>query len=351
VRLIVDGIIFTLQKSAGISRYFQELITRHSKDTSVEIEVLLLGKPSDALPLEVGRASVKFQRSRILERLRRVNAGVNPQSGSSAIFHSSYYRLPQQIGLPTVVTVHDMIHEKILRGPRAFLLAEQKKLAMRQARFIIAVSENTKRDILELYPWIQADKVVVVHNAASEAFTFLPDVERRKSLLFVGSRGGYKNFALCPHAMSLLPEYELEIVGGGPLQPRELEALNNHCPGRFRYHGIASDTELNKLYNENLALLYPSAYEGFGIPPIEAMRAGCVPIVRKASSLVEVLGNAGVSLQNLKVEEIVSAVRSLEEETNFLKFQTEGFVQAAKFSWQRAAEETLEVYRKALAIG
>ena len=172
----------------------------------------------------------------------------------------------------------------------------------------------------------------------------MSDVARQNKIIFVGARGGYKNFHLAVKAIRNLPEIILDIVGGGSLTQVELKLLEDNIPGRYKWLGRLSDAELNLEYNKALCLLYPSSYEGFGIPILEAMRAGCPVIAVNSSSIPEVAGNACVLINEPNVELIIESVDKVQK--NFKSLQSAGFVQSSKFSWDLCYNSTKNVYQE-----
>ena len=278
--------------------------------------------------------------ARLAERYRhsRLIAG-------GSVFHSSYYRLPGRPGIPTVVTVHDFTYERCVRGTRKWVHAAQKHAAIRAAQVVICVSEATRQDLFELVGVAPLQEVHVIHNGVADAFR--PgghSVADRPFVLFVGQRGGYKNFALIAQAMAFLPDLELICVGGGVLAPRELCGLPQTVRDRVRHLGFVDDNELNRLYNQALCLAYPSSYEGFGIPVIEAMKAGCPVVCIECKAVIEIGRNAlsvaatdPVALA-LKIGDIASSnVRAA--------LCSAGLEVARSYDWERTYRETLQVYR------
>ncbi|NNN84139.1 glycosyltransferase family 4 protein [Vibrio sp. A8-1] len=259
------------------------------------------------------------------------------------LFHSSYYRLPS-IRVPTVTTVHDFTYEKFVNGPAKWVHCWQKYRAIKHSDIVICVSHNTARDLMHYCP-IDPSKIRVIHNGVSESYHVLPDVQSKTNeVLFVGARAGYKNFELAVDALVKRPELSLSIVGGGPLSEAEQQRLDARIPGRYTWLGRLSDEELNLAYNRAYALLYPSSYEGFGIPVIEAMRAGCPVIAVNVSSIPEVAGSAAILTDIADAELFANSLSILPQRREVLV--EAGIEQAKKFSWDKCFEETLQVYKE-----
>jgi mannosyltransferase len=262
------------------------------------------------------------------------------------IFHSSYYRLNSCNNALNVVTIHDFIHEFYYSGIRRFLNTFLKKKAIKSADAIITVSNNTKKDLLNLYPEINSDKIRVIYNGVSDDF-FLIDKDKEYSnyFLFVGSREFYKNFDFIVEELSNLSDMDLYIVGS-KLSTKEILFLNKKLLGRWRLFTNISNVELNLLYNNAFALLYLSSYEGFGIPLLEAMRCGCPFIALNKSSIPEVAGTAGVLINSLESHLFLNAVNEVKENRNAIVEL--GLCQSLNFSWEKCFTQTIELYNDLL---
>ena len=339
--LIIDGIIYSLQRHGGITVYFNELIKRLAVE-GIDSRTLVFEGASEHPAILPGEK--KALRSRLMERYR--SCAVSP---SARIFHSSYYRLPS-VRVPTVTTVHDFTYERYASGPRRWLHSWQKYSAIRHSDAVICISESTRRDLLHYVPDVPADRVHVVHNGVSDVFRPLPDRRedgRRPFVLFVGARGGYKNFVPLVQTLKELPDLELVCVGGGPLLPNEAALTETLIGNRFKHIPGVSDQELNALYNQAFCLAYPSSYEGFGIPLLEAMRAGCPVIAINSSSVPEVAGDAALLLPEATPESLKYALGQFSDTERRDNFRVMGFRQASKFSWEKTYVATKGVYELA----
>jgi mannosyltransferase len=335
--IIYDGIIESLQQSGGVTVVFKELIKRLTDYSYCSYEV------SSRI---VSPQKNHILGSRFLERYRDAQLP-NDILGKDVVFHSTYYRLPANKKLPVVTTVHDFTYERFVKGPAKWVHSWQKNRAIRNSDLVICVSHNTAKDLQKYCP-INPKKIRVIYNGVSDSYHLLDGIlsEKSQDVVFVGARSGYKNFTLAVESVASVPNLQLKIVGGGKLSEDEIKHLDAYLPNRYQWLGRLSDEELNQTYNTAYALLYPSSYEGFGIPIIEAMRAGCPVIAVNVSSIPEVAGDAAILVDKTTVAAFSEALIKLPAIRKQLI--SAGFAQAAKFSWNRCFEETLAIYNELL---
>lgn len=355
MNLYLDNIIFALQRSGGISVYWSEML-KH-----------ILASGTSAYVLEHPQALLNIQRRMLeLPAERIVNDTFIPLKAArylpalrscpgADIFHSSYYRTPWQHGLKQVVTVYDFTYELYYSGLQHLVHSRQKRHALLQADGIICISESTKRDLLRLFPTISDKKVRVIHLGVSEVYHQVESdlappeglqwITSAKYALFVGTRVTYKNFDLAVQAVEQLDGYQLVFVGGGLLTSGERNLLDRHLGNRYRHLLGLEENSLNYVYNHAFCLLYPSSYEGFGFPPLEAMRAGCPVVAMNASSLPEVCGDAGLLVDTPDAE--LFAHQMLLLENSFFRQETiaSGEKQARRFTWDDTFRKTMDFYR------
>jgi mannosyltransferase len=339
--LIVDGIIYSLQRHGGITVYFNELLQRMKTEADGDCRVVVY--EGSAVNAKLMPCGYETRPARLAERYRRCSVPTQ-----ASLFHSSYYRLPER-SVPVVTTVHDFIYERFASGPRKWLHSWQKFAAIRASQAVICISESSRRDLLQFLPDIRPERLHVVHNGVGSAFHPLsPDVipkgAARPFVLFVGARSGYKNFMPLVQAMTVLRDLDLVCIGGGVLTPQESELVQRQLAGRFAHYMGVSDAQLNQFYNDAFCLAYPSAYEGFGIPVLEAMRAGCPVIAMNSSSIPEVAGNAAQLLPEASPEALRAAIDRLHQTGQRQHFRKLGFQRASAFSWDRTFAETCRVY-------
>jgi mannosyltransferase len=349
MNIFYDNIIYSLQRAGGISTYWSELILRFLRDK----ENIVFSEYEHA---NIVREAVPIPKTSIISsqnmsiQIQRFKSLKKQFDGEDYIFHSSYNRISRDLHAKQVLTVHDFVHEKFYSGARRFLHLYQKNKAINVARRIIAVSENTKRDLLEFNPHLKEENVSVIYNGVSD--DFFPMVNEQQLLptempfiIFIGSRVKYKNFNFAVDVLKRLPDFKLVIVGAA-LTPVEQQQLNNKLGGRWESFIHVENAFLNHLYNKAYALLYPSSYEGFGIPLLEVMKAGTPFIALNKSSIPEVAGNAGVLIDELDVDSFVTAVYNISNDRAGLV--EKGFIQSTKFSWETCYRQTKSVYKELL---
>lgn len=336
-KLIYDGIVFSLQRTGGVSVLFSEIISRLPR-SSYE----LVGY-REAPPALLSEASYTYRPPRPVERYRRARFGAR-----AGIFHSTYYRLPADRGPTVVTTVYDFVYERFASLPRRLVHGLQKRAAIAGADRIICISESTRRDLLEFVGHKYHDRTIVIPLAAAASFHRVAGTGRGPQVLFVGPRAGYKNFGAVVDALEPMRGLSLLCVGGGGFSVEERRLLDLKLPGRYGGAGYISNPELNVEYNRSLCLVYPSLYEGFGIPVLEAMRAGCPVVAVNASSIPEVAGDAAILLEVGSADEIRAAIESLLVGETHEAFSGRGIARAAGFSWDETCRRTVVVYEEIL---
>ncbi|RXJ67397.1 glycosyltransferase [Halarcobacter ebronensis] len=346
MRIVYDNIIFSLQKAGGISLYWSELISRLKN-----LDITFYGYKNENIfasnfNIEVKEESLlPYKINRYLDFKRKIPKGT--------IFHSSYYRISNQKDVVNITTVHDFTYEYYRSGLARLIHSWQKGRAIKKSDGIICISQNTKKDLLKFYPNIKEEKIKVIYNGVSDTFCQLNEasqylknsysvLENKKYILYVGDRSGYKNFDIAVEVIQKIYNTILVIIGGGELSQIYKERLGQNY---IHYQGINSK-DLNILYNNAFCLLYPSSYEGFGIPIVEAMKAGCPVISTNSSSIPEVIGDAGLMVEKIEVDEFVNAILKLENKSYKKELISKGLKRADKFSWDKCFKETLQFYKE-----
>jgi len=351
MNVIYDNIIFSLQKAGGISVYWTELL-KQWQFLKCNLKLVSDYKCDNLLRKELDfyHSYHSGKKNKFLYLLRYLPVVV--KGDKNTIFHSSYYRTTCSRKIRNVVTIHDFTYEKYFSGLRLIIHKLQKGKAIKKAAGIICVSENTKRDLLYYYPKTDIRKIKVIYHGYNEIFRRLSEIERSvlhsiakyPFVLFVGSRVSYKNFDSLVKAVSFLDNYSLVIVGGGDLTESERISLQNQINDRFVHLSGIDNIALNNLYNQAFCLAYPSEYEGFGIPVLESMSAGCPVVAMKKSSIPEVGGDAILYVENNSPFEISEKIHLLED-TNIRNYYiSRGLERAKLFSWNKCFKDTFDFY-------
>jgi mannosyltransferase len=344
MKLIVDGVIENLQNGGGCTVYFEQLLSYYQKDDNV-LDYLRYEKSHSNISLKGPSTNIHMRELRFLERWRDVDLS---SFDDDQIFHSTHYRLPiNKKRNKIITTVHDFTYELYRKGPAQWMHSWQKNRTISNSDLVICVSHNTAKDLMKYTP-IDDNKIRVVHNGVSDVYYPMDVSDKTNEVLFVGARGWYKNFAMAVDALALTPSFTLSIVGGGPLTSEETAILDQKIPNRYKHLGRVSDEQLSGIYNRVFCLLYPSSYEGFGIPVIEAMRCGCVVIAVNKSSIPEVAGNAAYLLNDPNSVAIADALNELKSSNVYTTLRAAGLIQANKFSWQKCYKETKLIYNECL---
>jgi glycosyltransferase involved in cell wall biosynthesis len=353
MNLCLDNVIFSLQSAGGISRYWGLLCNNVSK---FNLYVTFYGD-SKASNIFKPPHLIENAESKISYNLLRY-LPFQSELPSSAIFHSSYYRISTQKGVSNITTVHDFTYEKFRKGIPRLVHSAQKNNAIRRSSGIICVSESTRLDLLDFHPTIDDAYIKVIYNGIGNEFfpieenqkeiffnRFFPNITLRPFVLFVGQRSGYKGFSIVEEAIYSIPDLGIISVGGEEFNPGLLATLNRKVSWALHLPSL-SDTKLNVLYNNAVCLVYPSSYEGFGMPVLEALKAGCPVIAKKISSIPEVGGDAVFYLKHDCADELREAINRIMED-DFLKDSLikKGIRQSDRFSWDRCIKETVDFYK------
>jgi len=368
VNVFVDGIIFARQRHGGVSTVWREYLKRFP-DHGVNVQ-LLLPRYEVAVPAMLeDRQGYRVIRDyftwprRLFERASVRSALVRRHLDASVqVFQSTYFSTIYGTPIPKVVMLYDMILERPESGPSQKWTAwgmAVKRAALHNADHIVAISQSTRNDLLEIYPTISPERVTVIPLAANVRArpTPLPfpqvdrkyglDFEAGSYLLYVGARHGYKNYRLIVDFLRNRPgtrDLRVLCVGGEDHQQDRADLSSLGLDRQVRFVQFVGNYELSVLYRNALALVYPSRYEGFGLPVLEAMAEGCPVLCSTAASLPEVAGDAGFYFDPESVESLEFALARLHAGSRDEIVQR-GLRNVARFSWDRSTQALVEVYR------
>lgn len=364
MKVLFDHQALGLQRVGGVSRYICCLAANLSRMQGMEVDVLAplyVAENASLLDEDVLHGlrvpDVAFSSMPRRAANHLITRAINRRKRGIDIFHETYYT-PRDAAPPSalrLVTVYDMIHEKF---PELFSPNDRtsaiKRQAVQRADHVICISEATRRDLIDIFgtPAAKVSVVLLGHGLHAEPATSL--LNRKPFLLYVGSRYGYKNFEafLQEFASSKELRNALSITcfGGGALSPREKEmVLSAGLPANQVIQMEGDDQALGTLYSTATALVYPSLYEGFGIPPLEAMSHGCAVICSNAASLPEVVGDAAQMFDPAdpgSMRQAMEAVAGSEAYRGALALR--GMARQKLFSWSVCAVQTAEVYASLL---
>ena len=334
--LELDDIIFNIQKFGGVTTYWRELTSR--------------------LPAFVPGEIIHSSGNKLMR--------VYSPKSSAKVFHSSHFRVTSSRGVKNVTTIYDLIYEKkMARGRGRLLNLYERKKSVKYADAIVCISESTRRDLYEYYGNLIGSKPVhVIHlgcnfsplkSLGQESLLARSDflkmrLSEGQFFLYVGGRSGYKNFDLLLKAFvagNFSSQGFSLICTGAKFNADELEQIKNLKLEKAIFSiGLVDEASLGGLYSVARALVYPSIYEGFGLPPLEAMAMGCPVICANASSLPEVVGTSGILVDPYSVEELADAMRTVLLESVRAKFSKAGVERAKAFDWNESAARHAKVY-------
>lgn len=357
--ILYDHQIFSWQKYGGISRYFYELIKRVSVSENVDVyQGFNVNKYGLENVENIGRifSQSKFELPKtglIYEWINRAGLKSFARNSKAGIYHPTYYNDYSIADKKLVVTVYDMIHELFpdyFRNDKA--TAAKKRIILKKADRIIAISEATKADLVRILDLPPA-KIDVVYLANSLRL----EVNEKRIFeepycLYVGNRGGYKNFLPMLEAFAA-SKYakDLKIVafGGGAFSNEEIAVIKQlnftDCVKQIS----GDDKLLANLYKYAEVFIYPSQYEGFGLPPLEAMYYGTPVICSDTSSIPEVVMDAALQFNPNNIDSMADAFNKILSDDGLRKeLAVKGKKREREFSWDRCAKDTIEVYKKVM---
>ena len=366
MKILYDHQTFTLQKFGGISRYFYELVNELDKVSNIEPEIsLLLSNNHFISDYKFTNHFNLFSNSnlkgkfRVFNYLNKMNTISKLKKQNFDIFHPTYYDpyfLKYLEKKPFVLTVYDMIHEKFQDTVNdAKEISLKKKLLIEKASKIITISQNTKNDLIKILG-TDEKKINVVYLGNSINPNKTNNVKfktPKKYLLFIGSRNGYKNFDKFIRSINeiLKNDKELNIVcvGGGRFNKETVKYLQYLELSNQVMQYNSDDKNLNYFYKNALAFVFPSHYEGFGIPVLESFTCGCPVICSNTSSLPEIAEDGAYFFDPTSEMSIRDSVQKVIVNSNLRKdLINKGLMQVKKFSWEKTAAQTNEIYKSIL---
>ena len=360
IRVLFDTQAFRMQRFGGISRYFVELIRRLPLFNVPPTLPMPLVDNEHAVAaglsskIGLGALSSHDWLRWLLYRLLAGSDSLVSNLGSYDVLHRTFYSAPKTVPRPSVCTVVDMIPELF---PQYFPHGNphfQKRQVVEASDLVLSISESTSRDIAQVYGYSPERVVTTPLGIDLAAFTDAPRLNhpfRSPYVLFVGNRDGYKNFRRFSVAAAAVlathPELSLALVGGVSLREDEQEVFSTAGVLDRVKQATVSDATLPTVYREAQLFVFPSEYEGFGLPILESFACNCPLAASRASCFPEVGGDAAEYFDPKSVDDIGHAMeRVLGSSTRADELRRLGRERVKSFSWERTAALTAAVYRR-----
>jgi glycosyltransferase involved in cell wall biosynthesis len=365
MKILYDHQAF-IWKNGGIVRYFNELIESLTEQ-NIEVNLSVKFSNNDYLNKHNLSDEIKYPfilgeklTNRLASLTNRLNSVYQLKKGDFDIFHPTFfnnYFLEHLDNKPFVMTYHDCIKEKYNLEHLDNASHEHKQEMLNKASKIIAVSENTKTDLLKYYD-IKAEKIEVIYHASNFEYntSLINTVNKKpeKYLLYVGARNDYKNFEGLLKAFSLIihkhPDTYILCAGSEKFSPSEIEIITNlGLVKKVTHQSFNNDSTLIELYQNAIAFVYPSFYEGFGIPILEAFACDCPVVLSNTSCFPEIAEEAALYFDPNNSEDMAHKLALIISDLEFRKrLIIRGKSQKNKYSVKRRTQATLKVYQSIL---
>ena len=369
MKIAYDYQIFGLQRYGGISRYFYEIAKEIDRKYYIDNKVniispFFINEYINSLKKKSLVKGIKISGNRkigkIINFMKKCISPILISQIKPDILHSTYYfdqlRFANFKG-KRIITIYDMIHELY---PENFTnskkLIEAKRKAVELADHIICISENTRNDLIKILN-VKYEKTSVIHLgflSHKKATVKKNKIPKKPYILFVGNRDTYKNFKRLISAYSsnhnLKNDFDVVAFGGGTFNSHELKFFKDLKLSNNKIKYLeGNDDYLKDIYSEASIFVYPSLYEGFGLPPLEAMSCGCPVACSNNSSIPEVVGNAASFFNPSSISSISNSIESLlYNQKEKKKLVREGYERIKYFGWDKCTKETLEIYKKVI---
>jgi glycosyltransferase involved in cell wall biosynthesis len=361
-------------QTAGIGRYTRELVQALAATSTDYKYRLFVADANNATYPALPGPNFTFYSTRLTERWLarlwyrlRLPLWVESWTGPLDLFHAPDFVLPPvRPGTRTIVTIHDL---SFLREPETVMpgmmahLNQWVPLSVKRADHVVTVSAATRQDLIELYQ-TPPEKISVLYHGVTPDFKPVKNVEKLTAvrqkyglgdcpfILSVGTLQPRKNYRRLIQALAKLdPVPLLVIVGSKGWNYEDVfsEVTRQGLTGRVHFPGFVADADLPTLYSAASLFVYPSLYEGFGLPVLEAMACGTPVVASNRSALPEVVGEAGLLVDAKDVAALAAAVsRLLGDATLSQQLAQAGQAQAAHFTWPKMALELVNLYQQIL---
>jgi glycosyltransferase involved in cell wall biosynthesis len=359
MKILYDHQIFSSQTKGGISRYFYELISKSfSNGINVDIPEMYSDNQYvlDSAVFKIKKPpNINFRGKQIiLNKINQITSVKTLKKGDYDIFHPTYYSpyFTKYLKKPYVLTVYDMIHEIYPQYFKKYDFTQKnKEIMIKNASSIIAISDTTKKDILKYYD-IDDDNITVIYLGNSLTRVESPITHDYNYILYVGNRHGYKNFkSFVMSICEILKNNDLRLIcfGGGRFTTSESKLFADMGIQNKLSQISGSDRELITYYNNAVAFVMPSLYEGFGIPVLEAFSCNCPVVLSNTGSLPEIGGEAAIYFDPFDSKDIAEKVSEIiSNEKLRLKLKKRGTSRLSLFNWEKTAKLTKNKYEELL---
>lgn len=346
-----------LQNIGGVLKYFYEIIKRVQKEHDVKIiskyssttylsELLPRAKAFlPHIPIKGKRKLENYFQDRYLNnKLQQTDFDIIHETE----YNPSFFEYSRN--KPIVMTVHDMIPELFMRSQDRITF---RKMCFAKVQHIICVSHNTKKDLLSIYPELDDRNISVIHHGVTvPTGIYLPN-HWGKYILYIGDRQAkYKNFFPFVQAMQkIVQNSDIRIIcTGSSFTKEEIQYFNSlNIQDRMFCTGFVDEQTLHSLYHHALCFVYPSKYEGFGIPILEAFQNSCPICISNASCFPEVAGTAAAYFNPDDIPSITTTIESVINNPSIRNdLVAKGKERLSLYSWDHAAKQTVEVYQKCI---
>ncbi len=354
------------ESDGGIGRYIRNLIAGLRQTPEISHLHVWVRPKSEILRRPSPRFHPRVERAGFYTLREQVALGCKVRQSVLDLFHEPHYVVPFFLNIPLVVTIHDIIH---LIFPRSYLHREYAKrqiaYATKRAKQIITPSEFSRRELLRFFPMAAAKTRAILHGLApffspgpdAEDATLCHTLNLPESFLFyAGNHKPHKNLPwlleTCRETFRDFPDLYLCLTGTQQEERGTVWRTARHLgvEQRIRFLGNLDNRELRICYRHAKAFVFPSLYEGFGFPPLEAMACGAPVVAFRVASLPEVIGEGGILVPPNDRRAFLHALDSLlSDEEARQTWAHKGRRQAARFQWDTAIRQHLSVYQQALA--
>lgn len=342
-KVIIDAQMLARKNTTGMGRYIQELLAFLTKNSDFE---WIVKQPK---PIKFYRTLWEHTILPLYSVIERANILFCP-SNIAPLF------VPKKVKL--IVTIHDL---RVKKFPDTFSKSTRIYYNLNylntfnRADAIITVSEFSKNEIIKYYPQAK-EKIFVIPNGINLQQFRVLNIPRKKQILFIGAIAKHKNIKIILKAFLMIKDkidHTVVIVGnkdkGMPEDEETKEILKQIPPERVIFTGKLTDEEIVRVYNESEIFVFPSIYEGFGLPILEAMACGCPVIASNQSSIPEVCGDSALLFDPFNPEELAEKILLLTNDSNLRnKLVEKGLERVKVFSWEEAAEKHIEVFKRVM---